>query len=482
MSQITKTQGPVKLSEVAVDTNKNGLVTLQNEDALTVIEQMRRVVSDAFRRSSATVLSSGNVKWDTTNSIFFIPNGVKLIYKVLLNDSNSGGKTINIEFTGSNLLNIGPATLPSGTNITITANQCLYIQLDRSILDAAVPVSGVSTVALDLSTTGQKLAVQAITSTPWPKLRSDMSDNKDSTLLIPLIYRPATGSGIYWANNGVYWSGTTQAVIGSVSGIGGTLPIGTIMPFHYATGPVTEVTLASLNPNWWPCNGSQINNLSSSLHGYYAPNLNANYNSTYGRRAITASYNNGSNIIFGFPVGGQEYLYVGQRIYTPNHSAGTTITGYNAATGEVTVSNFAAGGAVGVTIYLYFNMFLRGNKSPANSTATFDAISKGSPSSILNSYKTPNHTHLLSNPVPNDHGHGGGYLGDVSTPHGSDYVQSGPGNRPDVTSANATSITPFNANFNSGNHTHIVTANGVNYPQHSNQPAYADVVYMIKIL
>lgn len=282
MSQTPSNQGAVKISETVIDTAQEVVQTGAREDGLTLVEQLRRVASDSLRKNSMILLSDGTVEWNGAAGEVRVPAGVNIQLKLLLNPGSALGRTIVLQYTGfSNAVLNGATPNAAGSRFAVGNGQVLHIELDRSVIDAATPVSGTSTINLDLSTPGQRLVVLNQGSMPALNATADGAAGVSSTISIPLAIRTDGGGlrNLWWIPHGILWSESIISFLGQITTTT-TVPLGAIIALNRPDGltnsGVNQALVNSIAPGFWLCDGSLITLPASTFFNMYTPNMNAN--------------------------------------------------------------------------------------------------------------------------------------------------------------------------------------------------------------
>lgn len=239
MSQIPDNQGSIKVSEVAIDLAQNVFGTLDQEDGLTLVAQIRKVTANLLRKTSFLLISDGVITW---NGSTITNNGNNILLKFNQNPT-AGVITVTI-----------PSSLLNGFPISNT--QILYFKCSRNDLLSSFTAS-VSNVVV--STEASMPAMLAST--------SDSSD--DPTIFVPLLarYDVGTDQSVWWVPHGIFWPENTTSVIGSI--ITGTImPNGLIAPLHIPGDsiPLGTPALSTTSPGWALCDGTVIVSIQSSFN------------------------------------------------------------------------------------------------------------------------------------------------------------------------------------------------------------------------
>jgi hypothetical protein len=268
MSTIDKKQGAIKLDEVSVDRAQPVINTLEREDGLTVLERLRRLVTDSFRRNTILLTSSANITW--SGGILSIPASVSLDLRLLASPDSSTTAIQNITYSSG-----------SPTNWVLANGDILYIELERSILD--LDADGIITLTDGVNgagTVGRRIRKTTLSGFPFI---NDLNDGSpQGTLAIPVAHRldsaDTTKINLWWAPHGILWSHSVTGMIGKFTTTT-NIPIGGIIPIHIpnitdvGAGP-NQAIIDFYAPGFWLCDGSLITNISSPIYNETTPNLN----------------------------------------------------------------------------------------------------------------------------------------------------------------------------------------------------------------
>jgi hypothetical protein len=266
MTVINNKQGAVKLSEVATDNAQTQIAMATQEDAMTVIERLRRVAVDAFRKNSVFIASSSSVTW--LSGTFTIPANIG--FNVFMMASPADASFANGYTTIS-------YSSGSTTNWAIGNNEIVYIELLRSLIDATQAITltdGINGVG----TVGRR--IRKVSAASFPYIKDPNDGTPEGTLAIPIAVRVDGTNGkknLWWCPHGILWSEAVTAILGRVSTTT-TIPIGGIIPFHIPSVTSISATQSVVNtyaPGFWLCDGSLITNAASPLYNENTPNLNS---------------------------------------------------------------------------------------------------------------------------------------------------------------------------------------------------------------
>ena len=246
MSQIDSGQGAVKLSEVSVDNAQTLLNTPERQDAMTVLEKLRQVTTDALRRIGLLLVSQhqvsgpGQVNWTQPN--IQLTSGTNIVVKLLQNEIAS---VIDL------IMTYGVANSATSFNsIVLNNNEILYIELDRTNI-ASGPV-----VLQNAVGGGSLIAGKTVKkASSLPALVN--SDSNQATMLIPLVIN--LGGSLWWIPHGIFWNSGVGSPLGAVV-TSTSMPIGSIVPMHLFGDmpPLSYVATKLLAPGWQLCNGSLV--------------------------------------------------------------------------------------------------------------------------------------------------------------------------------------------------------------------------------
>jgi microcystin-dependent protein len=490
-------QGAVKIDEIAIDKGDLALDIGQNQDGITASEQLRRMISDAFLHTNLLLLSSGTITWNSSSSEIFVPNNNRIIVRMLIATPSSNGRVIQIRFTGQSGMNIGTPGNTNGSYLKILNNEVLCIEINRNIIESTPEVSGVATINLDVSTSGQRLVKYTLAN--LPKIISQLSGTQNSSL-IPLALQ--TNGILQWIPNGISWSTNTTALLGGFAG-GGTYPVGTIMPFFFYSHSYPPVPTG-----WQRCDGQIITNTQSPLFGKRVPNLNGKaYADNIQRNQFSiAGQIVGNNNIIIVPRSAAEYVFLGQEISCPDVNHVAIVSGFSYSGSNIvinTISNYLGPTTFG-TINFYMRSFVRCAKKASRSDQSYTSIypysERPKPSVALAIRNIPAHQHTVSGPSSTYHTHTNGNFGLVQhTPVYNGRVNvdiPSSGTEPDLAGTNTiierkpwyqsdklhTYHDPavLSGNLPSGDHTHAVQAQG-DGRVHENRPPFRNCVWMMKI-
>jgi hypothetical protein len=484
-------QGAVKIDEIAIDKGDLALDIGQNQDGITAAEQLRRMISDAFLHTNLLLLSSGTITWNSSSSEIFVPNNNRIIVRMLIATPSSNGRVIQIRFTGQSGMNIGTPGNTNGSYLKILNNEVLCIEIDRNIIESAPEVSGVATINLDVSTSGQRLVKYTLAN--LPKIISQLSGTQN-TSLIPLALQ--TNNILQWIPNGISWSTNTTALLGGFAG-GGSYPVGTIMPFFFYD------TSDPAPAGWQKCNGEIITNTQSPLFGKRVPNLNGKaYADNVQRNQFSIAGSISGNTIT-VNRSAAEYVFVGQEISCPDVGYVSKVSSfvYSGNNIVITATNGYSGSANG-TINFYMKSFVRcakkASRSDQNYTLIYPYSERPKPSVALATRNIPAHQHPVGGPSVGYHWHATTSFGLVVIfPHNDRVnVDTGSsGSEPDLAGTNTITERrswkpdkhysyphPATSTYNppAGDHTHAVQAQG-DGRVHENRPPFRNCVWMMKI-
>lgn len=256
MSQIAAGQGAIKVSEVAVDEPQALLATLEREDAQTVINQIRKVMTDSLRRTGLLLtsrnipnLNPGTIAWSGTDITFSLDTDI--VVKLLQNES---GSVVDLVMTYG-----ATNTASTFNSLPLSNGQVLYIELDRAL----VPGSG--SLALENAVSGGSLVIGKTVKvgTAGPALASAMS-GATGTLAIPIAFNYE--GHLWWIPHGIYWPPNTSSPLGAVV-TSTSMPVGTIIDYHTFGGPspLGYPSIKLQAPGWALCDGAVIIDPQSSL-------------------------------------------------------------------------------------------------------------------------------------------------------------------------------------------------------------------------
>ena len=433
MSVIDKSQGAIKLSEVAVDNAQPVINTVEREDGLTVIERLRRLVTDSFRRHTVLLASSATISW--TGGSLQITDGVSITLLLLAAPDSASASFNTITYTSSGT-----------TNWAIDDGDIVYIELERSLLDA----SGAITLTDGINSTGtvgcriRKAPPQTI------PFIDDLNDGSpQGTLMIPIAVRHDSydaKKNLWWVPHGILWSDEISGILGRISTTT-TIPIGAIIPIHIPNvtnvglGP-SQAVIDFYAPGFQLCDGLTVTNPSSPLLGEIVPNLNG---PLVEQLATVSNYN-------------------------PNDTGG---------------QRFLRGGA---------------NSSVATSDNSHASVG-GKTRVVLSAATLPSHSHTVSNSRYPAYGFG------ISHEHGTVRLDSRIGTKVSMSNSHNNSNAHLFDSCNSGgsgptnvytdgpnstspdDHDHTaaeVGGNGIGTPPyatpHDNQPPFFNVVYIMRIV
>lgn len=251
MSQIPAEQGAVKISEVSADSAQPLLATQQREDGDTVVSQIRKVLTDALKRSAggllltsrnAVALSPGAMTWSGTSVNFTV--NTDLVTRLLQNES---GAMVQLRanygaVNGTNTFN----TLP------LADGEVLYIELDRSL----IPGSG-DLVLENAVSGGSLVSGKTIKKATAGPLLADAMSGPSGTLSVPLAIN--VDGHLWWIPHGIYWPPNTSSPIGAVV-TSTSLPMGAMIAWTLFGGatPLGYSTTKAQAPGFQLCNGSTI--------------------------------------------------------------------------------------------------------------------------------------------------------------------------------------------------------------------------------
>jgi microcystin-dependent protein len=287
---ITKTQGPVKTSEISVDRAQSTVESSANERLYDVLDLMGKAISDHLRISLYFLYSTNTLVWNGSGTLL-VRSGETLGLKLALNPINSTETVINLKIMGvSNEMINGALPNAAGTSINLGSKGILCLELDRTILNSAVGSGGLVDITIDGSA-GKRLVVYDDGSQPNLSVNASISN----TLLVPLAYRVESTSSLAWVPTGIVWQGATTAYSGSFY-FGETVPLGSVMsiaaPDHSLNGGITQPNLDLLaGPGWKVCDGTAISDVNSPWNGLNSPN----YTDRYLRGNTTSGATGGSN-------------------------------------------------------------------------------------------------------------------------------------------------------------------------------------------
>lgn len=238
MAQIPTSQGAVKISEVQTDVAQNTFGTLDREDGITLVTQIRNVCAALLRKSSFLLTSDGIVVWD----------GTKI---------TNNGNNVFLKFNQNPTVGTVTVTIPTSVlaGFTLSNEQVLLFKCSRADLAASFTATALN---LEVSSEGS-----------FPAANSVQSDSaNDPTLYVPLLARYDVGANqsVWWVPHGIYWPQNTGSVVGSIISAT-TTPVGAIEAWHRfgLAIPLGSPVLETLNPGWNLCNGCVIINTSSAF-------------------------------------------------------------------------------------------------------------------------------------------------------------------------------------------------------------------------
>jgi hypothetical protein len=488
-------QGAVKIDEIAIDKGDLALDIGQNQDGITASEQLRRMISDAFLHTNLLLLSSGTITWNSSSSEIFVPNNNRIIVRMLIATPSSNGRVIQIRFTGQSGMNIGTNNInTNGSDLKILDNEVLCIEINRNIIESAQEVSGVATINLDVSTSGQRLVKYTLAN--LPKIISQLSGTQN-TSLIPLALQ--TNNILQWIPNGISWSGDNTALLGGFVSGGGTYPVGTIMPFFFC-----DQANPTVPTGWQRCNGEIITNTQSPLFGKRVPNLNGKaYADNVQRNQFSIAGSISGNTITVLR-SAAEYVFVGQEISCPDVGYVSKVSNFSYAGNNIviTATNGYSGPLVNGTINFYMKSFVRCAKKASRSDQSYTSIypysERPKPSVALEIRNIPAHQHPVSGPSVTDHSHANQNFGLIRVTPSGHWVALDTGDsgiEPDLVGTNTifkhvlksphqpqSYPNPATNQFNppAGDHTHMVGTVG-NGQAHENRPPFINCIWMMKI-
>jgi hypothetical protein len=239
MSQIPLSQGPVKISEVAIDEAQTLLSTGINEDGQTVVTQLGNVMNNVLRKTSFLLTSDGVITW---NGSIITNNGNNIFLKFNQNPT-AGVVTVMM-----------PTSVLAG--FPLAASQILYFKTTRAQMAASFTATASNFVVSSEGTMPANISPQ-----------SDSAD--DPTIFVPILarYDVGTNQAVWWVPHGIFWPQNTTSVVGSI--ITGTqIPNGSMMPLHRPGGtyPLGTPSLQSQEPGWALCDGAVIVNVQSPFN------------------------------------------------------------------------------------------------------------------------------------------------------------------------------------------------------------------------
>jgi hypothetical protein len=228
MSVVDQAQGAVKVSELATDDAQALLATASREDLMTVVNQLRRVLTDSLKRSAGGLLMTsrnavaanpGTIAW-TGTQLTFVSN-TDLVIRLIQNES---GAMVQLR------ANYGATDTTSTFNsFTLASGEVLYVELDRSLIPTSgdlVLENGIS--ALD-GGGGSLVAGKTIKKgTSGPLLASAMT-GPSGTLSVPLAIN--VDGHLWWIPHGIYWPPGVSSPLGAVV-TSTSIPVGAVVPFH----------------------------------------------------------------------------------------------------------------------------------------------------------------------------------------------------------------------------------------------------------
>jgi hypothetical protein len=391
-------------------------------------------------------------------------------------------------------MNIGTPGNTNGSYLKILNDEVLCIEINRNIIESTPEVSGVATINLDVSTSGQRLVKYTLAN--LPKIISQLSGTQNSSL-IPLALQ--TNGILQWIPNGISWSGTNVALLGGFGSSAGTYPVGTIMPFFFCSQ-----TNPTVPTGWQRCNGEIITNTQSPLFGKRVPNLNGKaYADNVQRNQFSIAGSISGNTIT-VNRSAAEYVFVGQEISCPDVGYVSKVSSfvYSGNNIVITATSGYSGSANG-TINFYMKSFVRcakrASRSDQNYTLIYPYSERPKPSVALAIRNIPAHQHPVSGPSLTNHVHANSSFGLIVTASNGGFVEIDDGLsgvEPDVVGTNLARKRGFWNNVtetkyygtsatthiypSAGNHTHEVTTQG-DGQVHENRPPFINCIWMMKI-
>lgn len=236
MSQIPTSQGAVKVSEVQTDVAQNTFGTLDREDGLTLVTQIRNVCANLLRKTSFLLTSDGQITWNGTNI-------------------TSNGNNVFLKFNQNPAVGVVTVTIPTAVlaGFTLANAQVLYFQTTRNALAASFTANSSNIVVASEGAMPAAFATQ-----------NDAS--VDPTIIVPILARYDVGSNqsVWWVPHGIYWPQNTSSIVGSIIS-STTSPIGSFSALHLFGDPVPlgSPALEVIAPGWNLCSGCVIINQQS---------------------------------------------------------------------------------------------------------------------------------------------------------------------------------------------------------------------------
>lgn len=503
MSVIDQSQGAPKVSEIATDEAQALLATSSSEDLMTVLNQLRKVVTDTLRRSGGGFLlvsknsvasSPGTVAW-TGSQITFGAN-TDIVLKFIQNESG-------------NIVDLVASYGASNTNTTfnsipLSSGEVAYIELDRSL----VPSSG--SLVLQNGVAGSIVVGKTVKkSTAGPALIS-ASSGATGTLSIPLAMN--IDGHLWWIPHGIYWPPNTSSPLGAVV-TSTSMPIGAIIPFHtFGVDQAYGYTgLKGLAPGFQLCDGSVIIDAQSpkcnpTRNQDGTPTLTYDPNLDYFTPNLNGEHADWSNAVTWKE--GDYVINLGIRyVAIQDVPVGIAISNTSYWQTEATYNNTASNNAYNkyrkTTQNRGVNTYLRGNKTSAAAssalaygganTHTLTISELAAHTHTTDSQGSHIHTGSTSSQTPATHNHGG-YTGTTGfgnvAPGGSVGYESG--NDGSAAPSGNVGTDHRHTISSDGAHTHVlnIVSNGAHThtalstgggAAHNNEPRYHNVLYIVRI-
>jgi hypothetical protein len=264
MTNIPANQGAIKQSELFTD-NPQPLLNIQTgDDGMTLVEQLRRVASDALRRLGLVLTSRdlgaftpGDITWSGTAIQF--PPSTSIVLKLLQSEASqtTGGVPVDL------IMTYGGSNTPTAfSSITLNNGDIVYVEIERELIPTSpsTTVGGITSVQVPLynaaggGSINNGLTVKVAQTLP---ALAAPQGAVQGTICIPIAIR--VDSALWWIPHGIFWPAGTSSPLGAV--VTSTIaPVKSIIEYHSmgAQDPYGYNSTKVVAPGYQLCDGTLI--------------------------------------------------------------------------------------------------------------------------------------------------------------------------------------------------------------------------------